>query len=255
MTLREAYLAHGIDHVSASSLNTYVHEPALWLMERLLQKKAPVGAAAHRGTGIEAGVTVGLLYPDKPVHECQQLAIEAFDVEAAKNDGLTRDPKFDQERDAVKPTVAIALAELRRYGIPDRVQDRVDRVLDEDLPPLWGYLDYGWTRHGIIIDLKTQLRLASDVSDGHARQVAAYVYGTNYEGRICYATPKKCGVYVVEDVPLRFAELREIAIRLGRFLALSKDPQELAGLLVPDADHWMWNNQTAKDHRIEVYGL
>jgi hypothetical protein len=54
---------------------------------------------------------------------------------------------------------------------------------------------------------------------------------------------------------MRFDELRKIAVRLGRFLALSKDPMELAGLLVPDADHWMWNNQTARDHRMEVYGL
>jgi hypothetical protein len=254
MTPREAYASHNIDHVSASSLNAYVHEPAMWVMERLLGRSAPVGAAAHRGKGIEDGVTVGLLYPDKPVPQCQTLGVERFDAEVMAA-GLTRDPKLEQEREAVAPTIANALAELRHYGIPDLVQTKVERVLDDELPPLWGYLDYGWTAHGIVIDLKTQLRLASEISDGHARQVSAYVHGTNFQGRVCYATPKKLGVYIVEHTDMRFDELRKIAVRLGRFLALSKDPMELAGLLVPDADHWMWNNQTARDHRMEVYGL
>jgi hypothetical protein len=97
--------------------------------------------------------------------------------------------------------------------------------------------------------------LASDISHGHARQVAAYVHETDQQGRVCYATPKRCGVYIVEDVPLRFAELVEIATRLGRFLSLSKDSEELAGLLVPDADHWMWSNPVAQAHRLETYRL
>jgi hypothetical protein len=251
MTLRDAFAAHGIDHLSASSLNAYVAEPAMWVMERLLKKSAPVGAAAHRGTSIEAGVTVGLLYPDKAIEQCQQLARETFAGLAA----LSADPKRDQEGEAVAPTVGVALRELRNYGIPDLVQKRVSRPLADDLPPLLGFLDYGWSSHKIVVDLKTQLRLASDISHGHARQVAAYVHETDQQGRVCYATPKRCGVYVVEDVPTRFAELIEIATRLGRFLALSKDSAELAGLLCPDADHWMWSNPVAQAHRLETYRL
>ena len=46
---------HGIAHLSPSSINAYVAQPAAWLMERLLQRRAPVGSAAHRGTAVEAG--------------------------------------------------------------------------------------------------------------------------------------------------------------------------------------------------------
>ena len=50
-------------------------------------------------------------------------------------------------------------------------------MLDHELSTLWG-----WSKHGIVIDLKTQLRLASDISAGHAREVATYVHGTDTMG-------------------------------------------------------------------------
>ena len=46
---------HGIDHLSVCQLNLWAAAPAIWVMERLLGRRAPVGAAAHRGTAVEAG--------------------------------------------------------------------------------------------------------------------------------------------------------------------------------------------------------
>lgn len=250
-TLRQVFEHHGIDHLSASSLNAYVHQPALWVMERLLGRSAPVGAAAHRGAAIETGVTHGLLDLSRAVGECQTVALGEYSALTLFN----REEKRFDEMAAVTPTVGQALSILRPFGTPDLVQEKIERSLGDDLVPLIGYLDYGWSEQGLIIDLKTQLRLASEVTPGHARQVSAYVYGTNMVGRICYATPKRVTIYDVDDVTERFAELRHIAIRLGKFLALSRDPEELAGLLVPDPEHWMWNNDIARAHRKEVFGL
>ena len=147
MSLRTAFAAHGIDHLSASSLNSYVAEPALWVMERLLKRSAPVGAAAHRGQAIEAGVTVGLLFPEYPLQRCQDVGTEQYESLTA----LSNDPKKKQEGEAVAPSIAIALRELRAYGIPDLNQHRVEVALDDDLPPLWGFLDFGWTVHNIVL--------------------------------------------------------------------------------------------------------
>ena len=44
---------HGIGHLSASSINLYAAQPAIWVMQRLLKKAGPVGAAAHRGTAAD----------------------------------------------------------------------------------------------------------------------------------------------------------------------------------------------------------
>ncbi len=248
--MNNAFLRHGIDHLSPSSLNTWANEPALWTLERLLKKAAPKSAAVHRGTAIEAGVTVGLLYPDKPVPECQQIALQQYDSLVAPDD-----PNREREREAVAPTVVTALAELRAYGVPDEVQFEIKRTLDDVPVPLIGYIDFGWVEHGITLDLKTSLRLASDIATAHARQVALYVIGTNREGRVAYATPRKIGVYRLEQVEQRVAELRQIALRLERFLSLSADPWQLAGLLTPHTDSFYWTNPVAKAARVEVYGM
>lgn len=251
MAIGDGYRLHGIDHLSASSLNSAATQLSLWTLERLLHRKVPVGAAAHRGTAVEAGVTVGLLYPDKPIPECQAIAVQKYDELTA----LSGDHRRQQEREAVEPTVETALVELRAYGIPDEVQARIERPLGEGLPPLVGYLDFGWSSVGITMDLKTSLRLASDISTAHGRQVAGYVHQTNRQGRVAYCTPKKIGVYALDRVEERFAEMVNIATRLDKFLAISKDPEELAGLLIPDADHFYWSHETATAARREVYGL
>ena len=48
---------HGIEHLSASSLNIWAAQPALWIMERLLgRRRLPAGIAAARGKAVEHGV-------------------------------------------------------------------------------------------------------------------------------------------------------------------------------------------------------
>ena len=47
----------------------------------------------------------------------------------------------------------------------------------------------------------------------------------------------------------------QIAIRLGRFLALSNDPHELAGILVPNYDTFWWANPTTRANGATVYGF
>ena len=76
--MTSSFERHGIDHLSASSINLFVAEPAMWAMQKLMGRKSGVGAAAHRGTSIEAGVEMGLFEPDAPVEACQELAIARF---------------------------------------------------------------------------------------------------------------------------------------------------------------------------------
>lgn len=64
---------HGIKHLSASSLNTFAAEPAMWVLQKLAGKQTPAGYAAHRGTASESGIVAGLLNPDMPIVEAQQM--------------------------------------------------------------------------------------------------------------------------------------------------------------------------------------
>lgn len=249
--MTNGFAMHGIEHLSASSINAYAADLALWCMERLMKLKAPVGCAAHRGTAIESGVAAALLNPALPIEDAQDIGSREF----AKLAAFSTDHRKEQEREAVEPSVAIAIAELRQYGIPDMVQHKIEKWLPGVPVPLIGFIDFGWSQHGIIMDLKTSLKLSSSIANGHARQVAGYIYQTNYEGRVCYTTPKKLGVYSLNDAERRIHEVIQIAHRMNKFLSLSSDPKELASIVVPNYDHFFWNSNIARENGRLLYGF
>jgi len=241
---------HGIAHLSPSSINAYVAQPAAWVMERLLQRRAPVGSAAHRGTAAEAGIVMGLLDPAAAIADCVAQALAEYERLTA----LSSDPSVTKERDGIPGMVSIAIPELRQYGIP-QTQLRVDRQIEGMPLPLVGYLDLHWPEHGLTLDIKTTHRVPSGISTNHARQVGLYVHGTNHEARVAYCSPKRIAVYALTDAARPVAEAVAIAQRMDRFLAINPDPRVLAALLVPDADHYFYANPVAAAHRREVYGF
>ena len=242
---------HHVAHLSPSSINLFARQPALWVMEKLLKKRGSVGAAAHRGTSAETGIVHGLLNPTADVAVCQDIAARDFDRLAA----LSGDPRKDRERGAVPGIVSAALPELRAYGVPDGVQVRIDRTIPGIPVPFLGYIDVQWSQHAITLDIKSQLRLSSEISPDHARQVSIYVHGTNHEGRIAYCTPSKIGVYRLENVAQHIADVVVIAGVMERFLSLSDDPHVLAGLVVPDLTSFYFADPMTAAIAREVFGF
>lgn len=165
--MTNAFERHGLDHLSASSINLFVAQPAMWAMQKLLGHKSRVGAAAHRGTAVEAGVEMGLFDPALPLEACQEAALARFNQLTA----LSADPNVEKERAGIASAVAIALGELRQYGIPGSADGTRQHRIEVELPgvpvPFIGWLDFWYPDHGIIIDLKTQGRLSSKISDPH----------------------------------------------------------------------------------------
>ncbi|CAA6603858.1 conserved hypothetical protein [Rhodospirillaceae bacterium LM-1] len=252
---------HGIDHLSPSSLNLWAAEPALWVMERLLGRKSSLGANAARGRAAEHGIHLGLLDPSLPVADCAKAAESAFDREMA----LNPDERRESERRNISGYVEQGLKELRQYGIPTAYQEKVSISLDDVPVPVIGFIDWRFDQHGLVVDLKTAERLPSTISDSHGRQGAVYVGGHgNFGMRFAYVKPspgksdgRAVAVYEMsgDDVRRHLDALRQIAIRLGRFLALSSDAAELAGLLVPNYDTFYWNNATTRANGTAVYGF
>jgi hypothetical protein len=256
-----AFARHGIGRLSPSSLNLWASEPAMWAMERLLGYQSQPGAFAARGKAVELGVHLGLVNADKPVADCVTAALGEFDREMA----FVKDDRRESERANIAGYVANALTELRRYGVPTAYQHRVEMQLEDVPVPLVGYVDWLFEQHGLIVDLKTGERLPAAISDAHGRQGAVYAQAHgNFGMRFAYVKPvagKKDGravaVYEMsaDDIRRHLAALREIALRLGRFLALSHDPRELAGLLVPDYDDFRWSNPATRTQGAAVYGF
>jgi hypothetical protein len=252
---------HNIPHLSASAINHFVASPAHFVMQRLLNLHAPISAAAARGSAVETGVHFGLINPAVLVEQCVATAEAAFDRAMA----LNPDERRESERADIPGYVAHALSELRRYEAPSAAQDRIEIRLDDVPVPVRGYIDWRFDDHGLIVDLKTTGRLPAAISDAHGRQGAIYAKAHgNYGMRFAYVKPtagKTDGRAVVvyemsaDDVRRHLIALRQIALRLGRFLSLSSDPHELAGLLVPDFEHVWWTHPIDRAHGRSVFGF
>jgi hypothetical protein len=258
--MHTSFERHGIDHLSASSLNLWAAEPALWAMERLLGRRSPTSAVAARGKAVEHGIHVGLVESNREVAACIAAAEAAFDREMA----LTPDGRRDAERGNLAGYVQHGLAELRQYGSPTAYQHRVEIALDDVPVPLVGYPDWRFDQHGLLVDLKTAERLPSGIGNAHARQGAVYARAHgNYGMRMAYVKPsagrdgRAVAVYEMsaDEVRTHLAALRQIALRLERFLAVSSDPAELAGLLVPDYDAFWWNHPITRAYGTAVFGF
>lgn len=247
--MSDGFSIHNIDHVSASSLNLYASEPALWVMERLLRLRAPVGPAAHVGTAVEAGVEFALLNADK--HD------DALPIALKRYDELCDDA---EAKGKIAGMIQQALLALRDYGAPDVPEDhrqhRVEVALDGVRVPCVGYTDFVFHAHGMIVDLKTSSTLPSAIKVSHARQGAVYAKAfSNYAMRFCYATPKKSAVYELENAADHLAALANIAQRLERFLRISADPHELAALVCPDYESFYWSSPVARANGLRTFGF
>lgn len=253
--MSNAFERHGITHLSASSVNLFIAQPALWCASYLMKRRTPVGPAAHRGTAIECGVEAGLFDPAMPVAECQDIANKKFH-ELTR---LSADPRIEKERDAVAPSVEVALAELRQYGIPDAPEDGRQHKLEltvEGIPvPIWGFLDFWWPQHGIIVDLKTTARIPSQISEPHARQGALYTgAGSNQQVRMGYVSPKKMAVYVVDDVAHHLKTFVSAAQAIERLLSISDDSEKLTRCFAPDLSSFYWGDASARALAQEIWG-
>ena len=183
------------NHHSPSSLNQFAASPALFVLERILGLKQVVGSPAHRGVGVEAGVSYGLINPKAGEKECIEAAYTAYDTVSA----LSPDERKEKYRGNIPDMVAMALDELRPYGKPTSVQGHITRDFPGLQLPILGYYDFIWEDKGVVVDLKTTERMPSEIKIPHARQVSLYC-GDNQEGRLTYTTPKKCATYRLENI-------------------------------------------------------
>ncbi len=221
---------------SPSALNLFCASPAMFVLEKVLGHRQPVGAPAHRGTAVEEGVTHGLLNPSADNAACVAAAFKKYDTISA----LSGDRRREDYRATIPDMVATALGELRPYGMPSKVQGFCEWKPDGLQYPIVGYFDFEWEQHGIIVDLKTTEKLPSSIKVPHARQVALYCRTDNIDARLSYVTPKKKATYQLENIREHRNALHQIALRVERFLALSDDPEFFLGVTAPDYESFYW---------------
>jgi hypothetical protein len=225
-----------LERHSPSSLNLFCAAPAMYVLERVLGHRQPVGSPAHRGTAVEDGVTHGLINLDCDVQDAVNVALKKYDTISA----LSGDKRREDYRATIPEMVKTALEELRPYGTPSRCQGFIEWRPDGLASPIVGYFDYEWAQHGVLVDLKTTEKLPSSIKIPHARQVALYTQSDNIDARLSYITPKKRATYRLENVREHRNALHQIALRVEKFLSLSDDPEFFKSIIAPDYDSFYW---------------
>lgn len=238
-------------HHSPSSLNLFAAAPAMWVLEKVLGLKQPVGVPAHRGVAVEDGVTLGLLNPDASLEACVDVAYTRYDTITA----MSTDERREKYRANIPDMIKQALAELRPYGVPSHTQSLVEWKPEGLTLPIIGYFDFHWSDHNITTDLKTTERMPSEVKVNHAKQVSLYVTSNNAGARVTYCTPKKCQTYAVDNIDAHRAALYQVALRVERFLSLSDDPQFYVDITAPDLDSFYWTSPAARQLAYEHWHI
>jgi hypothetical protein len=250
--MKNPFEVYGIQHLSPSSCNLFTNSIAMFVLEKCMKKRSQVGAAAYRGTAVEAGVVEGLLNGTSD-EECAALAKAEFE----KLTALSGDSRREKEAGAIGDMVKMGLAELRPYGKPTSTQGKIEYHVEGLMVPMIGFYDLEWANHGILTDLKTTHALPSKISTSHARQVALYcaARGTGLDARLTYVTSKKSATYHLENVDQHVQALGRIALTIQRFLSLSDDANELAKLVVPEVDSFYFADPMARKAAFDVWGL
>lgn len=246
---------HGLKHSSPSALNMWEAAPCAWVARYLFDKKLSFGVAAQIGVLTEQVVADTLC--GEEFEKSLEKAKDKFNHDNALNGNVK-----DRERiNDIEPMAMRAIEYLKpygepefRYGIKGREQQSVSLMCKGqgwDLP-LVGYLDFVFPKHGLLVDLKTTLRIPSEISPAHARQAAIYSKAKgNMECRMLYVSPKKYAVHGVDDVNGVLSEVKQILTRQEKFLRLDKET--IKDIVPVRADSFYWGNDF--NIRKELYNI
>ena len=251
---------HGLTHLSPSQLTTFSADPSLWVAQKLFGLKTPTSPAAMRGRAVETAVVKFLL--GSSMEEAQGAALDEFDAGAVTTFVRGMSDAALKERDGLPEIVQMALTELIPLGtprfpaeggqmkisLPVRFGDEEDDVIE-----LMGYLDLDYEDE--VVDLKTTLRMPSEMSWNHTIQHAVYSRAVRPRPvRFLYVTPKKAEFLTrtEDEIAVSQAQVRLIVRRMAAFLALG-DAETLRASVPVIMDGWSWKG--IEDQRLAVLGI
>ena len=238
----------GIKHLSPSSLNLWLAQPAMWTLKYVHGYKDEAGPAMARGTAVEAGMQVLL------TGGSVDGAVTAAHVNYDLNQPEASDER-DAERAVIEPMVRQLPGVLAGWPRPLSYQRKVQaEYTGASTLPILGYLDFEF--EDCVVDLKTTKALPSKARIEHVRQVGLYAHATGKPVRLLYVTPKKSSLISVapEDADVGWRQLKAAARALERTLTASPTAGALAEFFVPDFDSYHWDEKSISKAK-EVYNV
>lgn len=249
---------HGIKHSSPSSINMWSSAPCAWVGKYLLGQKFSFGLAARAGVLAEEAV-VNVLANGWTQDKATEEALASYNKACAFG-------ASDAERkrgESIAGMIDAAITELKPFGDPDfgndiingKKQRKIELLCNGDgwKLPIIGYLDFYYPHHGLVVDLKTTMRLPSAMSDEHMRQGAVYRAAMgNANVKFLYVSRKTFKWHEIENSANILSEVKSILNRQERFLRMG-DAQTLQGIVPVNASSFYWGGD--EQIRQELYGI
>ena len=248
---------HGIDHLSASSINMFANAPCAWVAKYLFGRKFNFALAARAGVLVEDAVA-NIITDGMAIDDAIDFAVSAYNKQCAIG-GSASDIKRGE---GISGMIKIAVDELSKYGEPEyggsvtkgREQKKIEITCKGDgwSIPVIGYLDFDFPAHGLVVDLKTTMAAPSNMSDEHIRQGAIYRFAKgNAAVKFLYVTPKKAVWHEIDEPKPVLEEIKIIATRMERLLRL--DAEQIKDIVPVIASSYYWSGDEAA--RQELYGF
>jgi hypothetical protein len=210
----------------------------------LFKIKSSSGASAVRGIATEfvladkyeKGVFDYNLLDVKFMSLCAESGIDLGDIKTAKEKKLLKD-------------FGTIIDENFDYKDLEAYQEKVE-VQIEDMPvPIMGYIDFRFKDK--IVDLKTSTRMPTRPTEAQKRQMALYSMAyPNSSVDLFFATPKEHKKFTLKNLTLYKKQLRKVALSIQKFLSISDDKHELASLMYPNLDSWLWSGMKEEANKI-----
>lgn len=244
---------HNIKHVSPSSINMWADCSGAWIAKYLYGHKFKFGVAPQIGVLVEKVVASALLGKttlDK--------AIEMAEADFRKSNALNPSIKDMERITDIRSMSELALAELKQYGEPDfngEEQHKIEMTTKGEgwELPIIGYLDFFYPKDGLVIDLKTTLRIPSTMSDAHRRQQAIYSKAKgNIAVKFLYVSPKKTSLLTNEDEGESLRQAKAILNRQEKFLRMG-DADVLKDVVPINSSSFFWNGEESA--RFKFFGI
>lgn len=240
---------HDIEHLSASSINTYIQDPCMFILRYLFKHKSPSNPAMWRGTVVDEGIGDALT-TKKTTKKIIKNAISRFDglYEYTAKDYEVNTIKLEKERDLIPRYLNTAIPYYQNIGKPISYQKEIRLQIDDIPIDILGYIDLQY--EGLVRDIKTVSRLPSAIPDTVNRQLSIYAVAENCDAMVdyVYVTSKKAEMISmqVENIDEHINTVRNVAYAIMNLLSYSNDKNEIASLFYPNYDSWLWGKDEIK---------
>lgn len=247
MASNNPFEVHGISHLSVSNINLFVTDKAKWIAQYLFKMRDETSPSAIRGNVLEH--CLSLIKNNDEEIRSHSVFVEnhvlhkKFNEECIGNGFDLDDEKVKKEADKLLKYFENMYVCFKDWKNFNQYQQKI--VLNIwDLPiPFIGYVDF--ISGDNLIDLKTTRAMPSEPSQGHKRQLAMYQMAhQNKNCSLYYVTPTKFNGFTYDKKELEYYsnQTQRVCYAIQKFLSISNDKEELASLVYPDYDSWMWSD-------------